>query len=346
MMLLDVRDAAAAVHVAERVLARLAEPFDLDGAEVYASASIGIAFSTEAEPTPEAILRDADVAMYRAKAAGRNRYEVFNREMHEAAVQLLKLETELRRAVAHGDFVMHYQPIVELATGRIAGFEALVRWQHPERGLVAPAHFIGLAEETGLIVPIGWHVLEHACRQCRLWQERYPASPPYFMSVNVSGKLFTRPGGIDRILRILEASGLAPESLRLEVTESVVLDHGEEVMADLLQLRAFGVQLSIDDFGTGYSSLSYLQRFRYDTLKIDRSFIDGMGGMGDSSTIVETILRLASHLGINVVAEGVETAEQLARLRGMRCPYGQGYWFARPVDAAAADGLLASAVAW
>ena len=283
--------------------------------------------------------------MYRAKAAGPGRYEVFDLELHRASVQLLKLETELRRGVAAGDFVMHYQPIVSLASGRIAGFEALTRWQHPERGLVPPEHFIALAEETGLVVQLGWLVLDRACRQACQWQERFPTDPPYFMSVNVSGKLFAQEGAVEKLLRILEASRLPPESLRLEVTESVVLHHGDEVMRRLRLLRDFGVQLSIDDFGTGYSSLSYLQRFRYDELKIDRSFVSDIAG-ADSLAIVETILSLASHLGIGVVAEGIETAEQLAHLRSLGCPHGQGYWFAKPLAPAAAEELLASNARW
>ena len=342
----DVRDAAAAVHVAERVQAGLAGPFNVRGQEVFVGASIGIALGGEDATDPESMLRDADLAMYRAKQAGRGRFEVFDQELHRSALQLLKLETELRRAVAAGDFVMHYQPIIALDAGKIVGFEALVRWRHPERGLVPPARFIGVAEETGLIAPLGWFVLEHACAQGRAWQDRFPAEPPLFMSVNVSGKLFAQPTAVDQVLRILEQSGLPPESLRLEVTESVVLEHGEKVMQRLLELRAMGVQLSIDDFGTGYSSLSYLQRFRYDSLKIDRSFVSGIEGAGDSLAIVETILSLASHLGIGVVAEGVETAAQLARLRGMSCPLGQGFWFAKPLDPAAAEALLASSPSW
>ncbi len=341
----DVKDGADAAHIAERVQIRLAESFVIDGHEVFASASIGIALPGDREASADSLLRDADLAMYRAKAAGRGRYEVFDLELHHAAVQLLRLETELRRAVAARSFVMHYQPIVRLDTGRIVGFEALTRWQHPERGLVAPEHFIALAEETGLVVPLGWLVLEEACAQARDWQNRYPADPPYFMSVNVSGKLFAQEAAVEQLLEILERSGLPPESLRLEVTENVVLDHGETVMERLRQLRAFGVELSIDDFGTGYSSLSYLQRFRYDSLKIDRSFVGGMEA-DDSRAIVETILSLASHLGIGVVAEGVETAEQLARLRVLGCPLGQGFWFARPLDAIAAEQLLASDASW
>jgi len=340
-----VRDGAAAAHIAERIQKRVAEPFELEGLEVSVSASIGIALPEAPDATADGLLRDADLAMYRAKAAGRGRYEVFDVELHRAAVQLLKLETELRRAVAAGDFAMHYQPIVSLASGRIVGFEALTRWQHPERGLLAPAHFIALAEETGLVVPLGWLVLERACAQARRWQERFPVEPPYFMSVNVSGKLFAQEGAVEQVLAILERSRLAPESLRLEVTESVVLDHNLEVMGRLRLLRDMGVQLSIDDFGTGYSSLSYLQRFRYDSLKIDRSFVHDIE-IGDSRVIIETILSLAAHLGIGVVAEGVETPEQLERLRALGCPLGQGFWFAHPLEPTAAEALLASDSHW
>jgi diguanylate cyclase (GGDEF)-like protein/PAS domain S-box-containing protein len=340
-----VRDSAAAAHIAERVQRELARPLAVGGQEVFSSASIGIALPVDPETSAEGMLRDADLAMYRAKATGPGRYQVFDRELHAAAVQLLKLETELRRAVAAGDFVMHYQPIVSLVDGRIVGFEALARWAHPERGLVPPANFIAVAEETGLVVPLGWLVLERSCAQARSWQARYPSDPPYFMSVNVSGKLFAQEGAVEHVLRILERSGLAPESLRLEVTESVVLDHGETVMSGLRTLRGMGVQLSIDDFGTGYSSLSYLQRFHYDSLKIDRSFVRDIE-VQDSRVIIETILTLASHLGIGVVAEGVETEEQLQRLRTLGCPHGQGFWFARPLDEDGAEQLLAAGTHW
>ncbi|HVS65580.1 MAG TPA: EAL domain-containing protein [Thermoanaerobaculia bacterium] len=339
-----VADSAGAAHIAERLQVGLAEPFLIGDHEVYVTASIGIALPDEETADAERLLRDADLAMYRAKAAGRGCYEVFDLELHHAAVALLKLETELRRAVAVGDFVMHYQPIVALPTGAIVGFEALTRWRHPVRGLVSPAHFIGLAEETGLVVPLGWLVLENACRQAREWQQSYPQDPPLFMSVNVSGKLFAQDGAVEQVLAILEQSQLSPESLRLEVTESVVLDHGEEVMERLRLLRQLGVQLSIDDFGTGYSSLSYLQRFRYDELKIDRSFVGNLA-FEDSRVIVETILQLASHLGIGVVAEGVETAEQLEHLRQLGCPLAQGFWFAKPLDAAGAGALLGAGMA-
>jgi diguanylate cyclase (GGDEF)-like protein/PAS domain S-box-containing protein len=346
ILLSQVEDLGVAVHVAERIQEIISTSVVIGGHEVYVTASIGIALSSDETRGPEDILRDADIAMYRAKAAGRARYEVFDSEMHRHAVRLLALETELRRAIEREDFVMHYQPIVALDTGRIVGFEGLVRWNHPERGLVAPGHFIGLAEETGLIVPLCWYTLRECCRQASRWQLMFPEDPPLFISVNVSGKLFMQPDAVERLVAILEDSRLPPGSLRLEVTENVVVDHGDEVMAKLTRLRSLGVELSIDDFGTGYSSLSYLQRFQYDSLKIDRSFVSTMGLTRDSRNIVKTILNLADDLGIGVVAEGVETEEQAIRLRQMECPLGQGFWFARPLNHDAATELIASPPRW
>jgi diguanylate cyclase (GGDEF)-like protein len=341
-----VADVADAIHVAKRIQERLASPFETEGRQVYISASIGIALSSPHGETTDRILRDADIAMYRAKAGGRSRYEVFDHDMHRSAVALLKVETDLRQAVANGDFVMHYQPIVSLEGGGIVGFEGLVRWNHPERGLVAPTHFIGVAEETGLIVPLGWWVLRESCLQAREWQQMFPSDPPLFISVNVSGKLFMNEDMVDRVVEILEETRLDPSSLKLEVTENVVMDHGESALTKLLELRALGIQLSVDDFGTGYSSLSYLQRFHYDSLKIDRSFVSEMAQTRDSRTIVETILSLAHGLGIGVIAEGVETEDQVARLRQLDCPHGQGFWFARPLAADAATQLIASSPSW
>ncbi|HOC42328.1 MAG TPA: EAL domain-containing protein [Thermoanaerobaculales bacterium] len=346
ILLSHVDDLGDAVRVAERIQEIISTSVVISPHEVYVTASIGIALSSEETRGPEDILRDADIAMYRAKAAGRSRYEVFDSEMHRHAVRLLALETELRRAIEREDFVMHYQPIVALATGRIVGFEGLVRWNHPERGLIAPSHFIGLAEETGLIVPLCWYTLRECCGQASRWQAMFPQEPPLFISVNVSGKLFMQPDAVERLVGILDVSELPPGSLRLEVTENVVVDHGDEVMAKLTRLRALGVQLSIDDFGTGYSSLSYLQRFQYDSLKIDRSFVSTMGLTRDSRNIVKTILNLADDLGIGVVAEGVETEEQAIRLRQMECPLGQGFWFARPLNHDAATELIAAPPRW
>jgi diguanylate cyclase (GGDEF)-like protein/PAS domain S-box-containing protein len=341
-----VDDASGAIHVADRIQEILSMNFLIDGHDVLVTASIGIAHSSTGYTNPEEILRDADIAMYRAKAQGKARYEVFDRDMHQSAVSLLKIETELRHSVHRNEFVMHYQPIVSLTHGRIVGFEGLVRWQHPERGLVSPDHFIAIAEETGLIVPLGWWVLRECCRQTRRWQHQFPSDPQLWVSVNMSGKLFMKPDMVDEMLGILEETGLEPGSLRLEVTENVVMDHADTAVRNLMELRGLGVQLSIDDFGTGYSSLSYLQRFHYDSLKIDRSFVSKLGTAGDSRAIVETILNLANSLGIGVVAEGIETAEQVDRLRRMQCPHGQGYWFSRPLTVPAAEELMASEPSW
>jgi diguanylate cyclase (GGDEF)-like protein/PAS domain S-box-containing protein len=341
-----VEDASGAIHVADRIQDVLSMNFSIDGHDVLVTASIGIAHSSTGYSNPEEILRDADIAMYRAKAEGKARYEIFDRDMHQSAVALLKLETELRRSVHRGDFLMNYQPIVSLQQGRIVGFEGLVRWQHPDRGVVAPNQFIAIAEETGLIVPLGWWVLRESCKQTRIWQEQFPSDPPLWISVNMSGKLFMKADMVDDLLGILEETGLEPRSLRLEVTENVVMDHADLAIRNLMELRALGVQLSIDDFGTGYSSLSYLQRFHYDSLKIDRSFVSRLGSPGESRAIVETILNLANSLGIGVVAEGIETADQVDRLRRMQCPHGQGYWFSRPLTVPAAEELMASSPTW
>jgi diguanylate cyclase (GGDEF)-like protein/PAS domain S-box-containing protein len=342
-----VEDASGAIHVADRIQEVLSMNFSIEGHDVMVTASIGIAHSSTDYSSPEEILRDADIAMYRAKAEGKARYEIFDRDMHQSAVALLKLETELRRGVHRGDFIMNYQPIVSLGSkGRIVGFEGLVRWQHPERGIVTPANFIAIAEETGLIVPLGWWVLRESCRQTRRWQEQFPGDPPLWISVNMSGKLFMKSTMVDELLGILEETGLEPRDLRIEVTENVVMDHADLAVRNLMELRALGIQLSIDDFGTGYSSLSYLQRFHYDSLKIDRSFVSQLGSPGDSRAIVETILNLANSLGIGVVAEGIETADQVDRLRKMQCPHGQGFWFSRPLAVPAAEELMASSPTW
>jgi EAL domain-containing protein (putative c-di-GMP-specific phosphodiesterase class I) len=266
--------------------------------------------------------------------------------MHRSAVALLKLETELRRAVELKQFVMHYQPIVSLESGRIVGFEGLVRWKHPERGVVNPERFIAVADETGLIVPLGWWVLRQACRHAREWQQLVPLQPPPYVSVNVSGKVVVQPDMFDRVTAILEETGLPATSLRLEVAENLIMDHGEIALGKLVQLHDLGVRFSVDNFGTGYSSLSYLRRFSYDTLKIDRSLISGMDSEGDASTIVQTIVALANVLKIDVVAEGVETSMQLKRLREIGCSHGQGYWFSKPVDRAATQALLLHPPVW
>ena len=338
----DVSESYHATHVAERVHELLREVFIIHGNEIYTSASVGIALSTPEYTRPEEIIRDADLAMYRAKTSGHSRYEVFDSGMHESALALHRLETDLRRGVDGNEFVLHYQPIVSLESSRIMGFEALLRWNHPQWGLVSPDYFIDAAEETGLIVPIGWWVLQESTRQARVWQEMFPMEPPLSMSVNVSGKLIVQPDMIATITSILDNCGLPASSLRLEITESAIMHHGAELLRALWGLREMGVELHVDDFGTGYSSLTYLQRFSYDSLKIDRSFVSSIGAGRQDSAIVGAIIALGASLGITVIAEGVETLKQLEALRRMRCPEAQGFWFSKPLDNAGIGALLSN----
>jgi diguanylate cyclase (GGDEF)-like protein len=328
------------IRVAERVQAELKRPLNLGGHEVYTTASMGITLSTLDYEHPENILRDADTAMYHAKEKGKARYEIFDAVMHARAVARLQLENDLRRALERQELVVYYQPIVSVETGRTVGFEALVRWQHPQRGFISPADFIPIAEETGLIIELGRWVLEQSCRRMRAWQLVHQQETPLSISVNLSGKQFTQMNLIEQIKQILRETELDPRSLKLEITESVVMENAEIASSMLLQLRALGVQLSIDDFGTGYSSLSYLHRFPVNTLKIDRSFISRLGAGDENTEIVRTIMTLANNLGMDVVAEGVETEDQLMHLKQISCQYAQGYLFSKAVDAETAGNLL------
>jgi diguanylate cyclase (GGDEF)-like protein/PAS domain S-box-containing protein len=339
-ILLDgIEDPSDATRVAERLQQELQVPFSIRGHDVYTSASVGIAMSSTGYDGPDDVVRDADTAMYRAKALGKARYEIFDLEMHSRAVALLKLETDLRLAVERQEFCIHYQPIVDLGTNRIYGFEALVRWQHPERGLLLPSEFITLAEETGLIIPLGRWVLWESCRQTRQWQEQFTEHESLMLSVNYSGKQFMQSDVIEQIKLILEETGFDPCHLQLEITESAVIENTKTVTEMILQLRSLGIRLSMDDFGTGYSSLSYLHNFPIHTLKIDRSFISNNGEAGDNE-IVRTIIMLARNLGLDVVAEGVETSEQLAYLRALGCEYAQGFFFFHPLDPNTAESAL------
>jgi diguanylate cyclase (GGDEF)-like protein/PAS domain S-box-containing protein len=340
ILLEDVTSIDETIEVAKRVGKELALPFNLRGHEVFTTVSIGIAPSTIGYDRPDDILRDADTAMYRAKSLGKARHEVFDKTMHARAVSLLQLDTDLRRAVERKEFLLYYQPIISLKTGEICGLEALIRWQHPERGLIPPAQFIPVAEETGLILQIGNWALYEACRQMREWQMQSADNHSLQVSVNLSSKQFSQPDLIEQITRALSETGLEPKGLRLEITESVVMENIECATGMLDQLRALGVESSIDDFGTGYSSLSYLHRFPSSTLKIDRSFVSKMNGQNENVEIIRTIIMLARNLGMTVVAEGVETGEQAAQLRALQCQYAQGYLFSRPMDADAAAALI------
>jgi diguanylate cyclase (GGDEF)-like protein/PAS domain S-box-containing protein len=339
----DVAGAEEAESIAARVLGAFERPFDVKGTDVSLTTSVGVALAPVQGPDTDLLLRDADVAMYRAKKRGRGRYEVFDESMLAEAAERLSVENDLRRAIRHGQLRLFYQPIVALDSGLIAGFEALVRWQHPERGLLSPADFIPPAEETGLIVPLGRCVLDEACRQAATWQRGGGvgvAAEPLRVSVNVSAKQLAQHGWADEVAQILAQSGLAPRQLVLEITESVLMDDTENVAQRFEELRRLGVRIAIDDFGTGYSSLGYLRRLPVDILKIDKSFIDGVAEGPHESALARAVVKLASTMRLDAVAEGVSSRRQLAALRRLRCPYGQGYLFSRPQPADVVAGLL------
>ncbi|HZJ44172.1 MAG TPA: diguanylate cyclase [Pyrinomonadaceae bacterium] len=342
VLLDDVTSEAEACSVATRIQQALAISFNLFGQEVYTTMSIGIALGTGHSEQVSDMLRDAETAMHRAKECGKARYEVFGRDMHGELMSRLKMETDLRHACERGELFVDYQPIVSLANRTLMGFEALVRWRHPEFGLIPPKDFIPVAEETGQILTIGQTVLESACRQAREWQITYPVKPPLFVSVNLSVKQFNQPGLVENIANLLEEFDLPPRCLKLEITESVFSDNIEAAVGLLTELRNLGVQLSIDDFGTGYSSLSYLQRFPIDTLKIDRSFVTQMMENEENIAIVRTIVALAQNLGMDVVAEGVETEDQVTMLRKLDCENGQGYLFSTPLGARQIDHFIST----
>jgi diguanylate cyclase (GGDEF)-like protein/PAS domain S-box-containing protein len=342
VLLDDVSGEDEASSVAVRIQQAMAISFNLMGEEVYTTLSIGIALSSDNSEQASDILRDAETAMHTAKARGKARYEIFGRDMHGALMSRLKMETDLRRACERDELHVDYQPIVSLNNRTLIGFEALVRWHHPEFGLVPPKDFIPVAEETGQILMIGQTVLESACRQAREWLTTYPASPPLFVSVNLSVKQFNQPDLVENIQNVLERFELPAPCLKLEITESVFSDNIEAAVGLLMQLRDLGVQLSIDDFGTGYSSLSYLQRFPIDTLKIDRSFVTQMMESEENLAIVRTIVALAQNLGMDVVAEGVETEEQLMLLRKLDCEHGQGFLFSTPLGERQLDRYIAN----
>jgi diguanylate cyclase (GGDEF)-like protein/PAS domain S-box-containing protein len=330
-----------ALAVADRILETLKKPIALGTQEVYVTASIGIATCVTGYTRPQDVLRDADTAMYRAKATGKSRHQLFDTAMHARAIKLMQTENDLRRAIDRNEFELHYQPILHMASGVIRGFEALVRWRHPERGLVSPADFIPIAEETGLIIPIGRWVLQEGCRQAAAWHAMFPENL-LDININLSGKQFSQSDLVEQVIGVLRQTKLPARNLILEITESVVMENPESTILMLQRLKALGIQIHIDDFGTGYSSLAYLQRFPVDTMKIDRSFIARMSEDAENAEIVRTIIALAHNLNMKVTAEGIETAEQLAQLQGLKCENAQGYFLSRPLDGAAATEILVS----
>ncbi len=339
ILLTNLKERHHAIKIAQQIQEKLYLPFQIQEYQFFCSASIGVVFGKSDYDLPVDILRDADTAMYYAKSQGKARYWVFNPKIHSQGLTRLKLETDLRLALKHQQLVVYYQPIICLQTDNISGFEALVRWNHPERGFVSPGEFIPIAEETGLIIPLGLWVMQEACHQLSRWQKQYPAHN-LTMSVNLSVKQFAQPDLIEQIDRILQETQLDSQSLKLEITESAIMDRAESAMSILQQLKERHIKLSIDDFGTGYSSLSYLHRFPVDTLKIDRSFINRIGESGENLEIIEAIVTVAHNLGMTIVAEGIETPQQKVYLTNIHCEEGQGYLFSKPLSSKALESML------
>ena len=346
ILLTEIENINSVTLIADEILKALSFPFQLKRQEVFINASIGITLSNLNYEQSEYLLRDADTAMYRAKTLGKGQYQIFDSEMHNAAIEVLQLENDLRRAVNQQEFIVHYQPIIALTTGKIVGFEALVRWNHPQQGLISPTLFIPIAEETGLINPIGNWVLREACYQLQQWYHQKLTDYPLTMSVNLSARQFAQPDLIEQIDIILAETQLKPQSLKLEITESVIMKNSQPVKVILQQLQERQIQLCIDDFGTGYSSLSYLHNFPIDNIKIDRSFISSLNGNSDNLGLISAIMNIAQALKMSVTAEGIETAQQLEQLRVLNCDFGQGYLFSKPLDGKNATNLIESATQW
>ena len=332
--------------LSDQILQCFSQPFNLERHEIFMNASIGIVIGNCEYNEPEYLLRDADTAMYRAKALGKGQYHLFDPVMHTAALERLQLETDLRRGIEQEELVVHYQPIVSLITGRISGFEALVRWRHPKRGLIPPGLFIPIAEETGLITAIGYWVLSESCHQLRTWQQQNSIDPNLFVSVNLSVKQFAQPNLLEQIDQVLEHSQLSPDCLKLEITESAIMDNHQDVATILKELRKRRILISIDDFGTGYSSLSYLHSFPVDTLKIDKSFVQRLNLTSENIGLIPVIISLAKTMNMNVVAEGIELVDQLKILRELDCGFGQGYFFAKPLPGEELINLLSLTPQW
>ena len=338
MALVDLPHEEAAINAVERIISVLAQPLDIEGKEVFVQASIGLAFAGEGPVTPEEVLRNADAAMYVVKTDGKGRYAIFQPHMHAAALHRLDLRADLQRALDHDEFALHYQPIVSMATGSVVGVEALVRWRHPQRGLVPPDAFIPLAEETGLVVPLGFWVLERACRQVVEWSDE---SPGLSVSINVSQRQLRREEFGAEVGQVLASTGIDPSRIALEITESAIMADVETTIERLQALKTLGVRLAVDDFGTGYSSFSWLRQLPVDVLKIDKEFVDELGRREEGGFLVAAIIDLAHNLGLRTVAEGIERPTQLARLRDMHCDLGQGFHVGKPMPPEDVVDLLA-----
>jgi diguanylate cyclase (GGDEF)-like protein/PAS domain S-box-containing protein len=346
VLLDDIKEPGDANRAAERIMKALAAPFVVGNKEVFTSTSIGIALSNPSYQHAEELIRDADTAMYRAKSLGKSRFEVFDADMRAIVMARLELETDLRHALGRGELRNYYQPIVALESGEIMGFESLMRWEHPTRGMLGPDKFISLAEDTGLIRELGWWGLSEACRRLKAWKANLPADRDLFMSVNLSMKQFVQAKLVENIAAMLRELQLSPTNLKLEITESAVMEDPIAAVEMLQQMKDLGIRLAIDDFGTGYSSLSYLHRFPLDMLKIDRSFISGISETVNEMEIARTIMPLARNLHLDVVAEGVETAEQVVELKKLKCKYAQGFYFSKPLSPDEAEALMTEHAAW
>jgi diguanylate cyclase (GGDEF)-like protein len=332
ILLNDIQNIDYATNIAERIYKEFILPFNLDGYDIFVEASIGIAVGNSDYERPEDLLRDAELAVSDAKKRSRTYYQVFNRSMHGRALALLQLESDLRWAIKRQEFILHYQPIVSLIDNQISGFEVLIRWQHPLKGLISPIEFIPIAEETGLIVALGSWVLREACQQMHLWQLQFKQISNWKISINISTKQLAQPNFAEQVKQILQETKLDPNCLKLEITESSLIEDTKSTIAIIQELKSLGIQFSLDDFGTGYSSLSYLHQFPFDTIKIDRSFVSSIDNNNEKLGIVRAIVTLAHSLGMDTIAEGIETVDRLAQLKALKCQYGQGYLFFKPLD--------------
>ena len=340
ILLDDIKESQYAIAAANRLKELLSRPFNVNGKEIYTTVSVGVALSTNDYEKPEDILRDADIAMYKAKEMGKERVEIYDNDMHAKVVERMRLGTALRQGVLHKEFRIHYQPIISLKNGKIVGLEALLRWHTPHRGILKPDEFMDIIDTAGLLYTTDHWVLKNACKQIIQWQKQFPNDPALFISVNISAKYFKHPHFVDNIDQVLKETNLEPNRLWLEITEQVSAANDESIITILEKLHTMGIRISLDDFGTGYSALSYLARFPITSLKIDRSFINMIGVNDDSLKIIEMIRALASHLGLILIAEGIETSKQVPFLKSIGCDYGQGYLFAKPLDVQSATEFL------